>query len=240
MKLASLVKVRTAVVATLTFFAALDLGGCGREATAPTSLTLEALEPVGCFCIGPPSASGQFAIVGQPVTITLRVSDQNDNGVSGTSISWSVSHSNGLLDVATTVTDSAGNAKVNWTLDTIAKLDSLVASIASGSSMLVTATGRHAAAIPATVVSGDSQVMTAGATSQPLVLRITDRFGNSISGGAVAWSVAGGGSMSALTTMTDAAGMTSATMSAAASPGVYRVIATYASIPAVIFTLTAR
>jgi hypothetical protein len=213
---------------------------CGRETTAPTSLTLQPVEPAGCICIGPPSASGQFAIVGQPVTITLKVADQNGNGVSGIGISWAVSQSNGLADVATSVTDSGGIARVSWMLDTIAKLDSLVASIASGSSMLVTATGRHAAATPATAMSGDSQVITAGTTSRPFVFRITARFSNSISGGAVAWSVVGGGSMSALTTTTDSAGMTSATLSTTAAPGVYRVIATYASIPAVIFTLTAK
>jgi len=225
---------------TIAFLAGTALTACGRETTAPTSLTLQPVEPLGCICFGPPSANGQFAVVGQSVTITLAVVDQDGNAVPRTSINWAVPRGNGFTDLASSITDSSGAAKVSWTLDTIAKLDSLVASIASGSSMLVTALGRHAAAIPATVVSGDSQVIAAGTISQPLVIRITDRFGNSISGGAVAWSVSGGGALSALTTTTDASGTTSATLSTTALAGTYRVIATYASIPAIVFTLTAR
>jgi hypothetical protein len=213
---------------------------CGREVTVPASLRLEPFWPVGCLCFGPPSASGQFAVVGQTVTIELEVIDQSGNLVSGVSIHWAVARGNGLAAVETSVTDSIGRADVSWTLDTIAKLDSLVASIASGSSMLVTASGRHAAPIPATVISGDSQTIAAGTTSQPFVVRITDRYGNPIVGGAVAWSGAGEGTLSALTTSTDATGAASVTLKTVSAPGVYRVVATYPLIPATTFTVTAR
>jgi len=212
------------------------LAGCKGE--SPTSLTLGPVMPISCFCDGPPSASGQIAVVGQPVAITLEVTDQHSNPASGVRISWAVVHDGGFTDVATSVTDSSGNATVNWTLDTIAKLDSLQASLSSGAAMLVTATGRHAAAVPATKISGDAQTVAAGATSQPFVVKVTDRYGNAVSM-PVAWAVTGGGTLSAITTTTDANGATQVTLTTGAVPGVYRIVATYGAIPASTFTLTA-
>jgi hypothetical protein len=213
------------------------LGGCERE--APTGLTLEPGPVVGTIFIGPPSASGQVAVVGQPVTIDLEVVDHIGRAVSGVPISWAVVHDGGSTDVASSTTDTSGTAKVMWTLDTTAKLDSLWASIASGGAMLVTATGRHAAAVPAIIVSGDSQTVTAGTASQPFVVRLTDRYGNPIAHSAVAWAVIGGGTLSAITTTTDTTGTTQVTLSTDPNaPGLHRIIATYGVVPATTFTLT--
>src|SRR5471032_509413 len=101
-------------------FGFLLLTACGREITAPTVLKLG---PVSLCCqftdlMGPPTANGQITTVGKPLTIALAVTDQNDKPVSGVSIHWAVAHDNGFTDVASSVTDSIGNAKVSWSLDT--------------------------------------------------------------------------------------------------------------------------
>ena len=214
------------------------LGACASD--APTGLTLQPVLPAGFFTVGGrASASGQVAVVGQSITITLGVVDHNGRTIPGVPISWAVVHNGGSTDIASSSTDSSGTASVTWTLDTIAKLDSLRASIASGDAMLVTATGRHAAPVPALMVSGDSQTVMAGATSQPFIVRLTDRYGNPVDRSAVAWAVIGGGTLSAITTATDTTGTTQVTLSTDANaPGVHRIIATYGVVPATVFTLT--
>jgi hypothetical protein len=219
------------------------LAACGREVTAPTTLRLVTVPVDGIFSTGganSPYVYGTFAVAGTPVSVVLGVMDQNSRLVPGVTISWTILHDGGFTDVRSSVTDSSGTAGVSWTLDTIAKLDSMVASIPSGASFVVTAAVRHAAPIPAMLVSGDAQTIAIGTTSQPLVVRVTDRYGNPIVSQAVAWSGARGGMLSALTTMTDATGTASVTLTSGAAPGVYHVVATFGTIPATTFTLTAR
>ena len=76
--------------------------------------------------------------------------------------------------------------------------------------------------------------------SQPFVVKIADRYGNPISGVAVAWLVTGGGTLSAITTVTDTGGTSQVTLSADPNaPGAHQVIATYGIVRASTFTLTA-
>ena len=216
---------------------------CGREVTAPRTLRLVAVPVYGAFSVGSgdrPYSYGTFGLAGTPVSVVLGVMDQNFHLVPGVTISWTIMHGGGFTDVRSSTTDSSGTAGVSWTLDTIAQLDSMVASIPSGTPFVVIADVRHAASIPAKVVSGNQQIITAGETSQPFVVRVTDRFGNPVSSSPVAWSGAGGGAFSALTTLTDATGTASVTLTSGVTPGVYQVVATFGTIPATTFTLTAR
>jgi hypothetical protein len=71
------------------------------------------------------------------------------------------------------------------------------------------------------MVSGNNQRAAAGtALADPLVVEVTDAFGNPIRGQTIAWTVEGGGSVSETSTTTDAAGRTSVvrTLGAAAGP----------------------
>ncbi len=224
------------------------VGACERE--APTGLTLEdAVEFDGGFCgcpltpSPPATPNGQFAVtgmVGQPVTISLAAIDRKGHTAPGVLVSWAVMRGGGAIDVASSTTDTSGIASVTWTLDTIAKTDSLRASIASGATMLVTATAQHGKAVLGAKVSGDSQTVALGGMSAPLVVAVADRYGNPVSGVAVAWVVTGGGTLSAITTKTDTSGMTQVTLSADPNaPGAHQVIATYGFARASTFTLTA-
>jgi hypothetical protein len=221
------------------------IGACERE--TPTELQLEAptAATTGLFIASAvaPSASRQLAlggVVGQPTTVTLEVVDQNGRTVSGIPISWAVMHNGGSTDVATRTTDSSGTASVAWTLDTIAKPDTLRASIPSGDAMLVIATAAHGRAFIATKISGDSQTVALGETSEPFIVRLTDRYGNPVGGVAVGWIVNGGGTLSALTTATDTTGTSQVTLTTDANtPGTHQIVATFGVARASTFTLTA-
>jgi adhesin/invasin len=160
--------------------------------------------------------------------------------VSGIPISWAVMHGGGSTNVASSTTDSSGTASVSWTLDTIAKPDSLRASIPSGDAMLVIAKAQHGKAVLAVKISGDSQTVALGGMSQPLIVRVADRYGNPVAGVAVAWFVTGGGTLSAITTVTDTSGTTQVTLSADPNAsGAHQIIATYGFVRASTFTLNA-
>jgi adhesin/invasin len=75
-----------------------------------------------------------------------------------------------------------------------------------------TATAVSASANGLTLVSGDAQTAPAGtALPEPLVVKVTDGFGNPVAGVTVAWAAVGGGSVSDAETTTDATGSTSVT-----------------------------
>ncbi len=189
---------------------------------------------------GPPFSAGQAA-VGQPVSVALQVVDQNNTPVSGISVGWSVLPNGGRADALTTVSDTGGIVRVNWTLDTIAKLDSMRASLASGVGGIVAARGVHAAASVVVKIAGESQTVVVGSSAAPLVVRITDRFGNPAAGFTVAWDViSGDGTLSKITTSTDENGMTQTSVTVGPTPGECRVLATFGTMPAVIFSLKAQ
>jgi hypothetical protein len=228
------------------------LSGCGSEMTAPRVLSLRLVPPSfvpGLFTAGvatsPPAAASTLsagqAVVGKPLTVALQVVDQNNTPVPGIAVSWSALPGGGSLDSATSVSDTGGVVRVDWTLDTIVKLDSLQASLAPGNGVVVTAGGVHAAPVPAVKVSGDAQTVTLGSTSSPFVLRVTDRFGNPVGKTLVAWNVITGvGTLSQITTATDANGLAEVTFTAGAAPSDGRVLATFGTMPAVTFSFKAQ
>jgi Bacterial Ig-like domain (group 1) len=117
-------------------------------------------------------------------------------------------------------------------------VDSLTASIASGSSVTVTGTGTAGAATSVAKVSGDSQTVVSGSTSAPFVIKVADRYGNAVAGAAVAWAVTGGGALSAASTTTDVTGRAQVTLTLGTTPGPYTITATALTLTAVTFFLT--
>ncbi|MGH7655706.1 MAG: Ig-like domain-containing protein [Gemmatimonadaceae bacterium] len=220
----------------------LAIGACAKEVTAPRVLRVVPIPEVGVFSASAqtlPTAYGDWGTVGHAVATKAMVVDQDDNPVPGVRVAWAVEGGAGSLDAPATVTDSTGIASVNWTLDTIARLDSLRASIASGASLVLVASGTHGAEGSATKVSGDGQKVAPGATSTPLVIRVADQYGNPIGGVFVAWAAIHGGTLSSATTTTDASGMAQVTLATGSAPATYTVVATLGALPAVTFTVTA-
>jgi adhesin/invasin len=185
-------------------------------------------------------SNGQTGTAGQllALPISVHVTDQNSNALAGVSVAWAVVGAGGSVSVASSLTDSNGDATTAWTLGTSVGLDSLTASIATGASATITATASAAGATLAKV-SGDNQVVNEGAVSLPMVVKVANAGGTGIGAAGVAWSVVGGGTLSATATTTDANGLTSVTLTAPAVAGaVMTVTATAASGATQSFTLS--
>jgi hypothetical protein len=97
-------------------------------------------------------------------------------------------------------------------------------------------------AAPASIAKsgGDGQTGIVGALlGAPLKALVTDRYGNPISGATVAWAVAaGGGILGSATSVTDASGVASNTLTLGLLPGLNQVSATTAGLAPAIFQLT--
>jgi hypothetical protein len=184
---------------------------------------------------------GQTGPVNQllPKPVTVVVSDQYGSPMPHVSVAWLVGTFGGSVDSATTVSNASGVASAQWTLGTVAQVDSLTATIPGGLAAVViiaTAVAGPIAAI--TKASGDVQRLAPGGfISQPLVVQLNDRYGNPVAGAVVTWG-SNGGTLSAQTTTTGANGQASVTLTSAASAMNYSVTATAGAALSVTFTLT--
>ena len=195
---------------------------------------------VAAAIIAQASTDGQTAPAGKPIAlpVVVHVFDLNGNPVSRATVKWAVIDSAGVLGDSTSTTDATGMSNMVWTLDTIARVDSVTASIQSGASVTITAIGTVGATALELKVSGDSQTVASSTTSQPFVVKVTDRYGNAVLGATVAWAATGGGALSASSVMTDANGMAQVTLTLGATPGPYTITATVGALAPVTFTLT--
>jgi hypothetical protein len=220
------------------------IGGCrGDLPTAPRILTFSPYCP-NCFSdgIGPaPDWLAHLTVTaGTTMTLSMVVSDQNGKPVQGVAMRWAVVGDGGSIDARPSVSDTAGLLQVRWTVDSIITMDSLRGWLPSGDSILAIAAVQHSTAAIAAKVSGDSQTVAVGGAPRPVVVRVTDRFGNPVPGVRVAWAVGGLGAVAALTTTTGADGTTANTLDPPDTAGVYAVIATFGTMPAVMFGVTVR
>jgi hypothetical protein len=223
---------RIASIATLAAIATI-LGACSKNdsTTGPsTQFTVNA----------DPTTNAQTAPVGTAVALPVEVHVMNNVGavVPGAVVTWTVINHAGAPATATSTADASGTATVAWTLDTLARVDSMTATVQGGTIATITAIGTAGLATKSATVSGDAQSVTHGSVSAPMIVKVTDRYGNGIAGIAVAWVVAGGGTLSAASTMTDATGRAQVTLTLGGTPGAYTVTATPAALAAVTFHLT--
>lgn len=219
---------RLATTLGLTF----AIGACHNDSANTAPL-------VGTGISADAASNNQTATAGSALAqpVAVHVTDQNGNPIANVTVTWTVVNHSGSTSAASSTTDVTGMASTTWTLDTIARTDSLTASIFSGGSATIIATGTAGAAANEAKVSGDSQTDASGSTSAPMVVQITDRYGNAVSGVAVGWVQTGGGTLSAASTTTDANGMTSVTMTLGATPGPYTVTASALLLAAVTFNV---
>jgi hypothetical protein len=172
-------------------------------------------------------ANQQVGIVGQALadTLSVHVADQDGNAMPNAVVGWTVVSGSGSASATTSTTDVNGNATTVWTLGTKAGLDSMTVAVANGPSLVLTATAGASAFASLAKVTGDSQTVVSGSTTQPFVVMATDQFGNPVANATVIWSVVGGGVLSVVSSTTDATGATQATLATAATPGTYVVTA---------------
>ena len=186
------------------------------------------------------ASQNQTGTVGQPLAqpISVQVTDNTGNPIIGAVVTWSVLTGGGSVSAATSTTDVNGNASVIWTLGPTPGTNTLRASIATGASADITATGvAGPVAAGMSIVSGNNQAIALGATSAPLVVHIADAAGNPVAGVTVTWTTTGG-ALSAASTTTNASGNTQVTLTAGAAAATYTVTAAAGALSAV-FTITA-
>lgn len=182
----------------------------------------------------------QTGVVGQALAtpITVVVTDQNNAPLANAVVTWSVSSADGTLSTQSSTTDASGDASVVWTLGTSAGLDSLTASLPNGTTAVITATAAAGGVSALNIASGDAQVVAAGSTTLPLVVRAIDQFGNPVANANITWSAVGGGSLSATSGTTDASGQAQVTFTTDALPASYSVSASIGQNISVTFTVS--
>ncbi len=201
--------------------AAVDATGlvtAGRPGGATIIATSEAVSGSAAITVtaGPPAAvaivggNGQTGRVGEPLAepLAVVVSDADGFRVGGATVTWSAS--GGVISPASGPTGADGVAAARWTLPTQPGTYTAAAIVSGLAPVGFTATAR--AGPPANVarVAGDGQSGTVDETlPASLVIRVTDAFGNAVSGVDVTWTTSAGGSFSPKTGPTDSDGRTS-------------------------------
>jgi alpha-tubulin suppressor-like RCC1 family protein len=139
--------------------------------------------------------------------LVVKATDAVGNPKAGVVVSFAVTSGGGSLSASSAITDAAGLASVRWTLGTLAGPQTAIASVSGLAPITFTATAR--AANPQTItVTGNNQSGSPGAPlPDSLRVRLLDQFGNPVSGVTILWTpLAGSGSVSPSTSVTDATG----------------------------------
>jgi hypothetical protein len=158
-----------------------------------------------------------------PAPLLTKAEDSYGNGVPGVIVSYSDTGAGGTFSTNPVTTDSKGLAPVKYTTSTTAgALNGKIVATAAGLAGLkfsATVTSGPAANISAT--SGDGQSATPSTQlAQPLVVRVTDQYGNAVLGIAVTFDDASvGGSFSSNPVSTSSSGVASVTYTTPANPG---------------------
>jgi hypothetical protein len=196
------------------------------------------------------SSSAQLGTVGQPLNrpLTVVITDASGNPVAfNTVVVWRVSSADGMVSAATdsaygdtvvTTTNNYGAASATWQLGTKAGTDSLTATV-GGISTTYTATAQAGAVAKLVVQSGNTQTIPDGTMSQPFVVQAQDQYGNPVPNVSINFTDQTGGTLSSGSAVTDANGMASVQLTAAASPATYTIVAAVAGQATIATTFSA-
>ncbi|MFL5536596.1 MAG: plastocyanin/azurin family copper-binding protein, partial [Gemmatimonadales bacterium] len=216
--------------------------GFMRARCTPLLLLAGALTTLGCGGDdggnnGPPASTISIAkiagdeqqgVVGQvllePLVVTVT---DGDVASVGSTVTWSAT-GGGSVDPASDVTDASGNASTTWTLGTTSGPQTARATLsgAIGSPLTFTAVASPGDAASLEEAGGNDQSATVGtAFAEPVQVKVTDEFGNGVPDVLVGWT-ATGGTVSAASVPSDAAGISAVNATAGAAPGAMAILAT--------------
>ena len=185
-------------------------------------------------------SNNQVGIAGQalPVPITVHVLDQNGNPIAGAVVSWTIIGASGTVSSPTSTTNASGNASVIWTLGTLARTDSLTASLANGVSVLITAVATAGPFTNLLISSGNPQTISTASASASLVVKAVDANGNPVSGVTVGFTTSPAAPLSAPSAMTNVNGLASVMLLAGAPVGGVDITAIAGVAAPVVFHVT--
>jgi protocatechuate 3,4-dioxygenase beta subunit len=206
----------------------------GFKATAAAGAPVQLIQVAG---------SGQTGTVGLALDtlLSVRVVDSYGNGVAGANVSFSPDQGSGSILAAASVTDSLGGMLGRWTLGQQTGLQTSLASLSGTAPVRFVATGRANGASTAAIETGNNQTQTVRQTLPlPLVVRVTDKFGNPVAGIAVTWAInQGGGALLATFATTDSTGRATAIWTLGSTTGSQLATLSVPSLPLVVFSATA-
>ena len=167
-----------------------------------------------------------------PDLLTVRVTDSRGDAVAGATVAFSFPDGAvaGEAHPATASTDADGRASTTLKLGTVAGTYTGIAAVqgsATPISVQFTITALPADANGIRIFSGDAQTATVNTPlPQPLVALVTDANDNPIPNVPILWTVEGGGTVSAASTLTDVNGQASVTRTLGPTAGTQTTLAT--------------
>lgn len=166
----------------------------------------------------------QTGTVGQtlPESLVVEVADRLGNVMAGVTVAFAPDQASSAASPTSGATDAGGRAKTSWTLGTKSGIQRLTATPDVGSgSVVVSASAQAGPADSLLKVSGDGQTGATGtAVLNPLVIKVTDQFGNAVAGHAVTFAeTSGGGSVDPTAATTGIDGRASTTWTLGTTEG---------------------
>lgn len=178
-----------------------------------------------------------------PSAIVTKARDSYGNGVPGVPINYSDNGAGGTLSARSVTTDSTGRAPVNYTTSSKAGAVKIFASTSGLPSVSFSEKVTSGPAANIGIVSGNNQTAPPSTQlSQPLTVKVTDQYGNAVSGASVAWSDGGaGGSFLQNPTTTSSTGRASVNYITSSNTGTVSISATVSGVSApAIFTVNVQ
>jgi hypothetical protein len=195
------------------------------------------------------SGGAQTAVVATPLpdSLLVRVTDSKSRPVEGIKVAFTPLLGGGDAVPDTGVTNADGRTGIRWILGSTAgaqRMQAMVTGETSSGALTQNfdATALAAAADTVFSVRGNNQsAEVGGPLADSLVVRITDRFGNSVSGAMVTWGPTGGGSVSPSSGTTGSAGTAATRRTLGPTAGPQGATATASSLKGspVVFAMTA-
>jgi hypothetical protein len=196
--------------------------------------------------IGLLSGNGQSGQVATALgsAIVVRVADQFNNPVAGTTVTFAVTGGGGSVNPTSAASNATGLSQTTWTLGQTAGAQTMTVTVAglTGSPVSFSSFAAAGASASVTKSAGDAQTASAGtpvATAPTVVVK--DAFNNLKQGAIVTFAIAsGGGSLVKPIDTTDASGVASVGSWILGAAGANTMTATVAGVTAVTFTATAN
>ena len=183
------------------------------------------------------AGNNQSAKVGAavPTKPSVRVTDANNNPVSGVVVTFAVASGGGSITGGSATTNASGIATVgSWTLGTTAGTNTLTATSSglTGSPVTFTATGTAGASTKYIVTS--SNYGPVAGTAVTISAQLADTYGNpvSTSGVTVTWTKTGTGGTLPGSSTTNASGVATVSFTTATTAGLTYTITATSSSPA--------
>jgi len=189
------------------------------------------------------SGEGQAAAAGLalPNPLVVQVNDAPGSPISGVTVNFAVTSGSATLGAASAVTDSNGRAQVSVTLGLTAGSGTIAAAVSGVPAAVFNFTVQPGPAASLSVVSGNNQSAMAGATlTNPLIVRVSDQYGNAVAGASVSFAVtAGGGTVGSSPVATSANGQAQTSWTLGSTAGTNTVQASCTGALPVTFSATA-